>query len=147
MAQENEDGQEKTEEPTERKLQKARDEGQVPRSMEVTGAAVMISSMAAMFILGGFLISKIAELFAGGLKFDRRMIFSEYLLPGIFLEQLGYGLLFVLPILLLTVFVALVSSALSGGFLFSIKAAAPKLSKINSMWLKRKRHKLCPCKQ
>ena len=45
MAEDAPDQEEKTEEPTARRLEKAREDGQVPRSQELGIAAVMISSM------------------------------------------------------------------------------------------------------
>jgi|GEM_PF-6518188 len=51
-------GAEKTEEPTARKLQKARDDGQVARSTEMPGATVMIGAVALMVLTGGALITK-----------------------------------------------------------------------------------------
>ncbi len=133
MAENQTDSGEKSEEPTQRKLEKARDEGNVPRSKELPAAAVMISSMSMIFLMGGWLVTKISEQFAAGFQFDRRIIFSELLLPGFFLEQLGYGLLFVVPILIITIFVAIFSSAATGGFVFSWKAAAPKFNKLNPL--------------
>mgnify|MGYP001210256709 CR=1 FL=1 len=133
MAENQTDSGEKSEEPTLRKLQKARDEGNVPRSKELPAAAVMISSMALLFLMGGWLVTKMAEQFAAGFQFDRRIIFSELLLPGFFAEQLGLGLLFVVPIFILTAFVAVFGSVATGGFVFSWKAVAPKFNKINPL--------------
>ncbi len=133
MAENQTDSGEKSEEPTQRKLDKARDEGNVPRSKELPAAAVMISSMSMLFLMGGWLVTKISEQFAAGFQFDRKIIFSELLLPGFFLEQLGFGMLFVVPILIITVFVAIFSSVATGGFVFSWKAAAPKLNKLSPL--------------
>ena len=47
-----ESAQEKTEEPTARKLQKAREDGQVARSQELPGAAVMIGAVTTMVLIG-----------------------------------------------------------------------------------------------
>ncbi len=133
MAENQTDSGEKSEEPTARKLEKAREEGNVPRSKELPAAAVMIASTALLFLMGGWLITKMSEQFAGGFQFDRRVIFSEFLLPGYFAEQLGYGLLFVIPIFLLTILVAIIGSVATGGVVFSWKAAAPKFNKINPL--------------
>ncbi|NCV87974.1 MAG: flagellar biosynthetic protein FlhB, partial [Oxalobacteraceae bacterium] len=42
--------QEKTEEPTSRKLEKAREEGQVARSMELPAAAVTIAALGMLYL-------------------------------------------------------------------------------------------------
>ena len=55
-----EDSADRTEEPTSRKLSKAREEGQVARSMELPAAAVMITSVLMLLALGGIWFGQIA---------------------------------------------------------------------------------------
>jgi len=63
VAKENEDGAEKTEEPTARKLEKAASEGQVVRSPEVTMAACTILGFLALLIGGGYFAEQLIEIF------------------------------------------------------------------------------------
>ena len=65
---------EKTEDPTERKLRNARDEGQVARSVELPAAAVTIGAILTLFFMGGYWIKQMAEIFASGFKFDRKTL-------------------------------------------------------------------------
>jgi flagellar biosynthetic protein FlhB len=53
MAEEAESGGERTEEPSQRRLQEARERGQVPRSRELTNFATMIGGSAALVAIGG----------------------------------------------------------------------------------------------
>ena len=69
MAKENEDGAEKTEEPTARKLEKAASEGQVVRSPEVTVAACTILGFLALLLGGSYFAEQLVEVFKGGLYF------------------------------------------------------------------------------
>ena len=55
MAAEAETGGERTEEPSQRRLQEARERGQVPRSRELTNFATMIGGSAALVAIGGAL--------------------------------------------------------------------------------------------
>ena len=57
-----ESSEEKTEEPTSRRLQKAREEGQVARSQELPAAAVTIAALAMILITGNMLMSKLSIL-------------------------------------------------------------------------------------
>ena len=50
---EEESNQEKTEEPTARRLEKAREDGQVARSKELSTAMIMIISAGFLIIYGG----------------------------------------------------------------------------------------------
>jgi flagellar biosynthetic protein FlhB len=125
--------QEKTEEPTSRRLEKARDEGQVARSTELPAAAVTIAALGFIFLTGGVLVSKLAEAFASGFNFDRKLVHSPNLLPAIFGHEILESFILITPLLLLTVAVAIVASGATGGYLFSVKAIAPKASKLNPL--------------
>jgi flagellar biosynthetic protein FlhB len=124
---------EKTEEPTAKRLEKAREDGQVVRSQELSVAMMMIGVAGFMYIFGGALILQLSEVFAAGFVFDRRDIFSDNLLPATFGAQALDGLLAAVPIFVLAIVLAFGASGLLGGFNFSMKAAAPKASKINPL--------------
>lgn len=80
---------EQTEEPTARKLRNARDEGQVARSMELPAAAVTIGAILTMVMTGGYLITKMTEIFASGFKFDRKTLDNPDMMVTTFAHQLG----------------------------------------------------------
>ena len=123
--------EEKTEEPTSRRLSKAREEGQVARSTELPAAAVTIAALGFLFLTGGVLVSKLAEAFASGFNFDRKLVHSPNLLPAIFAHEILESFILIAPLLLLTAAVAIAASGATGGYLFSLKAVAPKASKLN----------------
>jgi flagellar biosynthesis protein FlhB len=58
---ENEDGQEKTESPTGRRRQQARDEGQIARSVELSAAAVLLAGAGTIAATGGTSMSSFAQ--------------------------------------------------------------------------------------
>ncbi len=124
---------EKTEEPTAKRLEKAREDGQVVRSQELSVAMMMIGVASFMYIFGGALILQLSEVFATGFTFDRKDIFSDNLLPAAFGAQALDGMLVAVPIFALAIVLAFGASGLLGGFNFSMKAAAPKASKINPL--------------
>jgi len=124
---------EKTEEPTAKRLEKAREDGQVVRSQELSVAMMMIGVASFMYIFGGALILQLSEVFATGFTFDRKDIFSDNLLPAAFGAQALDGMLVAVPIFALAIVFAFGASGLLGGFNFSMKAAAPKASKINPL--------------
>jgi len=128
-----ESSEEKTEEPTSRRLQKAREEGQVARSQELPAAAVTIAALAMILITGNMLISKLAEAFSSGFNFDRKLVHSSNLLPAIFAQELLDSFLLIAPLLLLTAAVAIASSGATGGFLFELGSVSPKFSKLNPL--------------
>jgi flagellar biosynthetic protein FlhB len=125
--------QERTEEPTAKRLEKAREDGQVARSQELSVAAMMIGIALFMLVFGGALITKLRYIFASGFVFDRRDVFSENLLPMTFGQQAIDSILVLSPIFTLAVVIAIVASGALGGYNFSIKALTPKASKINPL--------------
>src|SRR5512135_2082751 len=56
-------GQDRTEQPTSRRLQQARDEGRIPRSVELTSAAAMLSGAVLLGAVGGRSLSDFAVAF------------------------------------------------------------------------------------
>jgi len=125
--------QEKTEEPTSRKLEKAREEGQVARSIELPAAAVTIAVLGMLYLTGDTLVHKMAEAFVSGFNFDRKLVHSPNLLPAIFAHEVLESFILIAPLLLLTITIAIAASGATGGFLFSTKAIAPKASKLNPL--------------
>ena len=122
---------EQTEEPTARKLRNARDEGQVARSAELPAAAVTIGAILVMFFMGGYWIKQMAEIFASGFKFDRKTLDNPYLMVTAFVQQIGEAFLLIVPVLLVTAVMAILSSGATGGYLFSLKSTLPKFSKLS----------------
>jgi len=127
------DEQDRTEQPTARRLSKAREDGQVARSIELPAAAIVIGSLAIILMLGGWMVSHLSAIFANGFVFDRKTLDRPQLLPALFGGQLGEGFILILPILIFTLLAAVLAAGLTGGYLFSLKAAAPKASKLNPM--------------
>ena len=122
---------EKTEDPTERKLRNARDEGQVARSVELPAAAVTIGAILTLFFMGGYWIKQMAEIFASGFKFDRKTLDNPDLVVTAFAHQMGEAFLLIVPVLLVTAVLAILSSGATGGYLFSLKNTLPKFSKLS----------------
>ena len=122
---------EKTEDPTERKLRNARDEGQVARSVELPAAAVTIGAILTLFFMGGYWIKQMAEIFASGFKFDRKTLDNPDLMVTAFAHQIGEAFLLIVPVLLVTAVLAILSSGATGGYLFSLKNTLPKFSKLS----------------
>ena len=96
------DEQERTEQPTARRLSKAREDGQVARSTELPAAAIVIGTLLILLLLGGWMVSHLSAVFANGFVFDRKTLDRPQLLPTTFGAQLGEAFTLILPILLFT---------------------------------------------
>lgn len=122
---------EKTEQATPKRLEKAREDGDVPRSRELGTVTLLLAAGLGIMMMGDHLNSALKYTLSIGLTLDRASAFdSAYLLMNI--SELIYALLVAFaPLALLLVVVAIASPAMIGGWLFSSKALMPKFSKLN----------------
>lgn len=125
--------QEKTEQPTARRLEKAREDGQVPRSRELSMVIIMLAVAVMGVSLGGYMIENLASLLSQSLQLERDLIMQTKQLPSQFMQQLVDGLIALWPLWVITILLAGLSPALIGGWLFSIKAFTPKVDKLNPL--------------
>jgi flagellar biosynthetic protein FlhB len=125
------DAQEKTEQPTEKRLRESREQGQVPRSRELATAAVFGSGVLVLMALGGSIGQQVASWLAGALEQVGTRVGDPRLLPRQFFELLGALLLIALPIAIAALFASLLAPALLGGFNWSNKALVPDFSKLD----------------
>ena len=72
-----ESGQEKTERATPKRLEEARKKGQVPRSIELSMAAVCIAASAAIYAMGRGTAGQFAELMRGSLTLTAQEAVGE----------------------------------------------------------------------
>jgi flagellar biosynthesis protein FlhB len=126
-------GQDKTEEPTAQRVKKAREDGQIARSQELAPAAMMVIATLFFTMMGQVMFSSISNLFKHQLQFDRRITDKPELLPAIFGSSIVDGFLIILPLLAILYVIAIVSTTLAGGLIFTPKAVLPKFSKLNPM--------------
>ncbi|HCD28632.1 MAG TPA: flagellar biosynthesis protein FlhB, partial [Gammaproteobacteria bacterium] len=131
MADETQD--DKTEEPTQRRMEKAREDGQVLRSQDATMAAVTIMVIAVLYFGGYWFADSLVGLFEGALAFDTIFALEPALAIGRLGDFLGSSLLSLVPLFVLAMITAVGTAAAIGGFVFSGKAVAPKFSKLNPL--------------
>ncbi len=124
---------EKTEPASEQKLQKARDEGDVPRSRELATCTVLLAGGAGLWTLGGGMMRQLNHTLAAGLTLDRAQIYDFELLSARIAGNLGDLLLAFAPFAGLLFLVALATPALMGGWLFTANSLMPKFSRMNPL--------------
>lgn len=118
--------QEKTEEPTAKRLDEAREKGQVPRSRELTTVLVLIASAVALMFMGKNIIASMAAVMNKSFSFTRKELFDPMAMIHHFIytiETVAFDLSLFLGV---TVLAALAAPALIGGWNFSAQAMAPK---------------------
>lgn len=125
--------EDKTEDATPRRLEKAREEGQIPRSRELTTALVLLVSLVALWIFGGHIVRTMLVIFQRNFTISREAIFDPNVMPGYFASSLFDALWDLLAFAGLTVLAALVAPVALGGWLFTPNSAMPKLNRMDPM--------------
>ena len=131
MAQENEDGQEKTEQATPKRLEEARNKGQVPRSRELTTMAMLLMAALSMSLMGGHMIEQLGQLMHHGLEVERAKVFDRWAAIEILGSTIGDAALLITPFLLVMVVTAFAAPVALGGWAFSAEALSFKPGKID----------------
>ena len=124
---------EKTEPASQRRLEQAREEGDVPRSRELATCTVLLAAGAGLRFTGDSLARQLNHLLTAGMAFDRAQVFDFNLLLTRLASDLVDVMLAFAPLAALLLAVALASPLLIGGWLFSGKALQPNFSRLNPM--------------
>ncbi|MBD5769838.1 flagellar biosynthesis protein FlhB [Marinomonas colpomeniae] len=128
---ENEDGSEKTEGASSKKLQDARNKGNLPRSKDLSSALLLIVAAATIYGTGTLLVRDLADLFDFNFSIERRDLFD---LSRMIFHLYGSVVAMMDSMVLLMCVLAaagVVGSIALGGFNFSWEPLTPKLSKLN----------------
>ncbi|MBU2020896.1 MAG: flagellar biosynthesis protein FlhB [Gammaproteobacteria bacterium] len=128
---ENEDGSEKTESASSKKLQDARNKGNLPRSKDLSSALLLIVAAATIYGTGTLLVRDLAVLFDFNFAVERADLFD--LSRMIFhLHESVVAMMDSMVLLMSVLAVAgVVGSIALGGLNFSWEPLTPKLSKMN----------------
>ena len=114
-----------------RKLQKAREEGQVARSRDLGHFGAIAAGGAVLVAVAPTLVAWLQNLLAQSLRFDRAASISPDAMTER-LGQMGASLLWVvIPLGILMALVAIAGGVLIGGWTWTFKTMAPKFSKLN----------------
>jgi flagellar biosynthetic protein FlhB len=122
---------EKTEQPTQKRLDEARKKGQIPRSQELNAAAVVLIAGAGLHFVGGSLGSGLFDLMRDGLDISREQAMDSSTAISHFAASAQHALLACAPVLGLTLVAALVAPLSIGGWNLSFNSLAPDFSRLS----------------
>lgn len=124
---------ERTEPPSARRIEQAREDGDVPRSRELATCTVLMAAGLGLWFMGGGVIRQIDSMLISGMTLDRASIYDPNLLIMRMGSNLGELLLAFVPFAVLLIVVAAGSPLLIGGWLFSVSSLQPNFGKLNPM--------------
>lgn len=128
---ESESGQDKTEDPTEKKKKDAREKGEIARSKELNTLAIMLAGSGALLIFGGALAQDLMELMRLNFSLTREVVLDQGAMGAYLMHSGLIALLAIQPVMITLLLAALIGPISLGGWLFSAGTMAPKFSRMN----------------
>jgi flagellar biosynthesis protein FlhB len=122
---------ERTEQPTAKHLEKAREQGQVARSTDLNAAAVLLVAAGGMKLLGGWCGVQLDTIMRAGLSIPRERALDENAALGAFASAGAHALYACAPLWGLTVLAALAAPLALGGRGFHPQALVPDFSRLS----------------
>lgn len=124
------DEEEKTEAPTGRKIEKAREEGNVLKSPDVIAFLGLVAGLAMIFLLFSYWVSGIKSIY----EYSQSFYTSQFGRNDVMTLTLSLAfevLKLLAPIFLALMIIGVIANISQVGFLLTAKAVQPKLSKLN----------------
>lgn len=132
MAEGNDSSAEKSEEPTQKRLDKAREDGETVRSKELNTAAIMLAGASGLILFGPSLAMSMVNIMTLNFSF-RAQSLDETMMLSHLGDSIGQALIGCIPIFILLMAAALLTPAFLGGWNFTFKSISPKASRMNPM--------------
>lgn len=126
-------GLEKTEPASQRRLDQARRDGDIPRSRELTTCLLLLAAGGGFWMAGELTMRNLMALLSAGLAFDPSVATDEAVLLQRFRSLLFDAMIYMTPIVGTLVVVALAAPLAVGGWMFSAKAFTPQFSRLDML--------------
>jgi flagellar biosynthetic protein FlhB len=133
MAEEAESGGERTEEPSQKRLQEARERGQVPRSRELTTFAVMLGGSVTLLATGRPLTAHLSQVMRQGMSIDPQSLGDPHSMIEFLSAASISAVTALLPIFGALIALILLASVLLGGWNFSGQALLPDFMRLSPL--------------
>ncbi len=131
MAEENQDGQEKTEQPTAKRLDEARKKGQIARSRELNTMAITLIGGITLVSMSGYLGNGLWKLMTSSFTIPRQDMYDTTAMINRLALAIQDALLMLSPFFLVVIALAIASSVALGGYTFSGESLTPNFGKLN----------------
>lgn len=123
--------EERTEEPTPRRLAEARSKGQMPRSRELNTFAMLMGSVVLIHVFSDVIWQHCVRLFKTYLHIERRDVFEDAAIIRRMTAIIMDAAMLVLPLMAVTIVLAIASTVMIGGWGFSEDFLSFKFEKLN----------------
>jgi len=133
MAEDQDSSAEKSQEPTPKRMEKAREEGDMARSHELTTMAILLTGAVGMLVFGRYMGDALADVLRFSLVLEREALFDTAAMFSLLGSAMMAGLLSLIPLFVFLLIAAFLGPMALSGWNFAIKAVAPKASRLNPL--------------
>jgi flagellar biosynthetic protein FlhB len=130
---ESESGQDKTEEPTDKRRRDSREKGETARSKELNTVIVMIVGAAGLLAFGGSMAETMMNMMRDNLIISRAKLMDTGSMGVMLLISGKAALSSIMPLLVALMLASLIGPISLGGWLFAAGSLAPKFSRLNPL--------------
>ncbi|MFJ2983904.1 MULTISPECIES: flagellar biosynthesis protein FlhB [unclassified Pseudomonas] len=123
--------EDRTEAATPRRIEKAREEGQIARSRELSTFIMLLAGVGGLWSMGGQLYDRLGGIVEQALLFDRAQLFDPARMLSTFTALGSSALLALVPFFALMLLAAVAAPTLLGGLVITLAAARPRFSRLN----------------
>ena len=130
---ESDSGQERSEEPTQKRMLDAREKGDIARSKELNTAAILLMGSGALIFFGQQAASGLAAMMHHNFEISRQEIYATGSMMANLNGSIFDGLMALMPVFATLLIAAVVGPIALGGWVMSGKALAPKWSRLSPL--------------
>lgn len=128
---EQQDSQEKTEQPTPKRLADARRKGQIARSRELTTMLVLFGGAIALFLSGHHTMHGLSAIMVESFELSQPEVFAPHFVEMRFMEIILHALGAIAPLLVAATVIAVLAPLALGGWSLSAEALQPKFERLD----------------
>jgi flagellar biosynthesis protein FlhB len=123
--------EDRTEQPSEKRIREAREKGDLPRSRDLSGSMVVLAAVATLISTGHDAMEHARAIYRLGLSYPREALFAGHLPVHAWYGALHEAVAIFAPIAVATLLAALGAPTLLGGLNFSAEALQPKFERLD----------------
>ncbi len=130
---ESDSGQERSEEPTQKRKDDAREKGDIARSKELNTAVILLAGFSGLIFFGQHIAEGMAEMMSQSFSISRAELYATDSMLATFRYALSKGMTTLIPLFVILLIAAIVGPIALGGWVMSAKSLAPKWSRLSPM--------------
>ncbi|GLK91573.1 flagellar biosynthesis protein FlhB [Pseudomonas turukhanskensis] len=130
---ENENGAEKSEEPTDKRRRESREKGQIARSRELNTFAVLVAGVGGLMSYGGAIGNAMIDIMKDNFTLSRELLMNDGSMALQFENAVYIALMALFPLFIVLLVASILGPIALGGWLFSAQSMAPNFGRMNPL--------------